>query len=240
MQGQNIVREFIAGPVNKLQVRQIFATIQGEGPYQGRPCVFVRLTGCNLRCWFCDTQWDDERDAWMSYDDITDSVLSLRGHGGLVVITGGEPLLQPVEPLVRRLVDRALTVQFETAGSVFRNELVDGNPYGQMVQFVISPKTPKIHARWLEPRSTLHWKYPLRSENVSPFDGLPTASTQRPGVGALVCRPPGWVNRRDIYVTPLDEIGSGGWQRNVAAVVQSAMRFGYTAQTQLHKILGVE
>lgn len=241
MHGTNIVRDFIAAPTaERLQVRQIFPTIQGEGPFIGHPAVFVRLTGCNLRCWFCDTTWDDEQDQHMTYDEIADSVTRVITPGRLVVITGGEPLLQPVGPLVERLVQRAMLVQFETAGSVFREELVAGVSFGRMVQFVVSPKTPKVHSRWLHMRHGTHWKYPLRTGHVSPVDGLPTTSTQRKDFHASAQRPPDWLPRKDVYVTPVDETGDGDWQKNVPAVVQSAMKFGYTAQVQLHKVIGVE
>ena len=100
-----------------LQVNEIFYSIQGESTYAGRPCVFVRLTGCNLRCAFCDTPYAYEQGEWMGLDEILHRVF-LYGCR-LVEITGGEPLFQKETPaLIRRLLDEGFEVLLETNGSM--------------------------------------------------------------------------------------------------------------------------
>lgn len=100
-----------------LRVNEIFFSIQGESSYAGLPCVFVRLTGCNLRCAYCDTAYAYEEGGPMEVPEIIDRV---SGYGcRLVEITGGEPLLQEETPsLVSGLLDRGFTVLIETNGSM--------------------------------------------------------------------------------------------------------------------------
>ena len=101
----------------RLRVNEIFHSIQGEGTRAGVPCVFVRLTGCNLRCAWCDTQYAYEEGRWMGLDEIVDRVRAYRCP--TVEITGGEPLLQPdVYPLLTRLADEFATVLLETSGAL--------------------------------------------------------------------------------------------------------------------------
>jgi 7-carboxy-7-deazaguanine synthase len=100
-----------------LKVNEIFYSIQGESSYAGRPCVFVRLTGCNLRCSYCDTRYAYEEGADLEMGEIIDMVTSHRC--GLVEITGGEPLMQEDTPLlIRRLLDLGFEVLLETNGSM--------------------------------------------------------------------------------------------------------------------------
>jgi 7-carboxy-7-deazaguanine synthase len=99
-----------------LTVNEIFYSIQGESTYAGRPCVFVRLTGCNLRCSYCDTQYAYNEGLLIEQEEICEKVASF--NCSLVEITGGEPLLQKETPeLVRRLIDQGYEVLMETNGS---------------------------------------------------------------------------------------------------------------------------
>jgi len=100
----------------RLRINEIFHSIQGESTHAGRPCVFVRLTGCHLRCHYCDTEYSFKEGEWRSVDAIVDEVCA---HGcDLVEVTGGEPLLQPdVHELMRALCDRGKTVLLETSGA---------------------------------------------------------------------------------------------------------------------------
>ena len=100
-----------------LLVCEIFKSVQGESSFAGWPCVFVRLTGCNLRCCWCDSSYAYEDGTARSVDSIVDEV---RASGcQLVEITGGEPLLQPETPqLAVRLAGLGLTVLVETNGSL--------------------------------------------------------------------------------------------------------------------------
>jgi 7-carboxy-7-deazaguanine synthase len=100
-----------------LQITEIFKSIQGESSYSGLPCVFVRCTGCNLRCQWCDTEYAFYGGKRMTLDEV---VASVDAFGlKLVEITGGEPLLQEgVYPLMQRLLDKGCTVLLETGGSL--------------------------------------------------------------------------------------------------------------------------
>ena len=98
-----------------LTVNEIFYSIQGESTFAGRPCVFVRLTACDLRCTWCDTPYAFYEGGKMSIDDV---MAEVDRHGcPLVEITGGEPLLQEdVYPLMDRLLASGRTVMLETGG----------------------------------------------------------------------------------------------------------------------------
>ncbi len=102
-------------------ITEIFKSIQGEGTRAGLPCIFVRLTGCNLRCTWCDTAYAFHGGTKQTIEKMLDCVRSLAEGGasrvGLVEITGGEPLLQPETPeLAERLLAAGYTVMIETSG----------------------------------------------------------------------------------------------------------------------------
>jgi 7-carboxy-7-deazaguanine synthase len=98
-----------------LTINEIFHSIQGESSHAGRLCVFVRLTGCDLRCSWCDTPYSFHEGRKMSVDEV---VAAVEAYGSpLVEITGGEPLLQEeVYPLMDRLLASGRTVMLETGG----------------------------------------------------------------------------------------------------------------------------
>jgi len=105
-------------------ITEIFKSIQGEGTRAGLPCIFVRLTGCNLRCTWCDTAYAFHGGKKMSIDEVLEKVGELAGEGAsriaLVEITGGEPLLQAETPeLAAKLLARGYTVMIETSGERF-------------------------------------------------------------------------------------------------------------------------
>ena len=100
-----------------LLVNEIFYSIQGESVHAGLPCVFVRLTGCNLRCRYCDTRYAFNGGHRLSIVQILEQVASF--DCGLVEITGGEPLIQDQTPaLVAALIDNGYQVLLETNGSL--------------------------------------------------------------------------------------------------------------------------
>ncbi|HTU41140.1 MAG TPA: radical SAM protein [Candidatus Aquilonibacter sp.] len=101
-----------------MQITEIFKSIQGESTYAGLPCVFVRLTGCNLRCNWCDSEYTFTGGRKMSQPEIFAEVQRLIHAGGLVEITGGEPMLQEREllPLMNQLLESGYRVLLETSG----------------------------------------------------------------------------------------------------------------------------
>jgi 7-carboxy-7-deazaguanine synthase len=101
-----------------VQITEIYKSLQGESTHAGLPCVFVRLTGCNLRCVWCDSEYTFQGGRKMSVEEIRAEVSQLSPSGGLVEITGGEPMLQEREvvPLMQHLLDDGYTVLLETSG----------------------------------------------------------------------------------------------------------------------------
>jgi 7-carboxy-7-deazaguanine synthase len=118
-----------------LTINEIFYSIQGESTFAGQPCVFVRLTGCDLRCTYCDTEYAFYEGKRRSLDDI---VTEVRKHPcKLVEVTGGEPLLQKrVQTLMSRLCDDGFTVLIETSGAH------DIGPIDARVHRIMDLKTP--------------------------------------------------------------------------------------------------
>jgi len=100
-----------------MRVTEIFYSVQGESSFAGLPCIFIRLTGCPLRCSWCDTEYAFDGGTDMTIDAILEDVR--RRECTLVEITGGEPLQQPaVVPLLAALCDRGYTVLLETSGAL--------------------------------------------------------------------------------------------------------------------------
>lgn len=109
-----------------MRIAEIFESVQGEGEFAGTPSVFVRTTGCNLRCWFCDTPYTSIRPEGFirGWQDVVHDVLQYDSRH--VVLTGGEPLLQAdIVPLSKALRDERRIVTIETAGTVFREVEAD-------------------------------------------------------------------------------------------------------------------
>lgn len=119
----------------RLKITEIFYSIQGESSYAGQRCVFIRLTGCHLRCTWCDTTYSFTGGQWISLAELLEKVA---GYGcPLVEITGGEPLLQPmVFPLMTALCDAGYTVLLETSGAC------DLTPVDARVISIVDVKCP--------------------------------------------------------------------------------------------------
>jgi 7-carboxy-7-deazaguanine synthase len=119
----------------RLKVNEIFYSLQGESTRAGQPCVLVRLTGCHLRCVWCDTAYAFHQGEWLSREDVLARVAAFGCP--LVELTGGEPLLQPgALPLLRALCDRGHEVLLETSGAV------DIAPVDPRVRRIVDIKCP--------------------------------------------------------------------------------------------------
>jgi 7-carboxy-7-deazaguanine synthase len=215
-------------------VKEVFFTIQGEGPWAGYPTIFVRLAGCNLRCYFCDTDFDNGEQK--TAIDLAEWV---RGLGYFhncrrVVITGGEPMLQPLRLFIDAMPLDYL-FQVETAGTVWLEE----RPLPRTL-LVVSPKTPVINPRIA---GMVHsYKYLIRAGETSSADGLPFMDTQRPGREVLLARPVYKFN--PVYVQPMDESTPGNHAHlrnrlNLEEAARVAMLFGYRLSVQMHKLAGL-
>jgi 7-carboxy-7-deazaguanine synthase len=165
-----------------MQITEIYKSLQGESTYAGLPCVFVRLTGCNLRCSWCDSEYTFQGGRKMAIEQVWDEVRRLSPGGGLVEITGGEPMLQEREvvPLMQHLLDDGYRVLLETSGErplervpagvikivdvkcpdsgeadTFRMENLETlNPHDE-VKFVVSGRTDYEFAREFSQRHNL-------------------------------------------------------------------------------------
>jgi 7-carboxy-7-deazaguanine synthase len=237
MFGQNKV----SGPFNesgkRLRVNEVFYTLQGEGPDAGRPAIFVRLSRCNLRCYFCDTEFETGQD--VELQRLVDDVLVLaRQHGcKLVVITGGEPLLQNILPFVERMNEMDMSCSIETAGTItIPNLHTRFDPmrsvHGNLI--VCSPKTPRIHTH-LE-RLVGAWKYVVRDGEGDGW-GMPTMSTQHKDKPSGVFVPVHPVV--PIYVQPMDEGVAERNAANLAWATKIALEHGYRLGVQVHKLVGL-
>ncbi len=124
-----------------LKIVEIFASIQGEGLRQGEPTIFIRFSGCNLRCSFCDTKRAWRAGQEMSIKEIMTKVLEENRQFPCywVCLTGGEPLLQPLEPLVRVIRKDGFYVQIETNGTL--------KPLVEADWWTVSPKPPDYWLR---------------------------------------------------------------------------------------------
>lgn len=119
----------------QLRVTEIFHSIQGESTYAGRPCVFVRLTGCPLRCTWCDTEYAFHGGTDMTIEDVLTQIR--RFDCPLVEVTGGEPLHQPAAlPLIERLCAEGLEVLVETSGAI------DVTPVDRRAHLILDIKCP--------------------------------------------------------------------------------------------------
>jgi 7-carboxy-7-deazaguanine synthase len=129
----------------RLRVNEIFYSLQGESTFSGRPCVLVRLTGCQMRCVWCDSEHSFYEGSWRTVDEVLDAVAAFACP--LVEVTGGEPLLQPgVHTLMSALCDRGHEVLLETGGGL------DIGAVDPRVRRILDVKCPASgeaeHNRW--------------------------------------------------------------------------------------------
>ncbi len=224
MRGRNPIRKPVEGSGDVLEVKEVFPTLQGEGPLAGMPSVFIRLGGCNLACKFCDTAFEDFS-PW-SMSEIMSSVRKYaRNDQGasvrkLVVLTGGEPFRQPIATLCDTLLEEGFTVQIETNGLLFR-------PLDARVQIVCSPKNigkgyKPVRGDILE--RCLALKFLISASNKD--------YAYVPDVGQSLLSTP-------VYIQPMDEYDAEKNAANLALTQELCARHGYRLSLQLHKMLGI-
>lgn len=253
MFGNNPLRKQDRSDGRSLLVHSVFGTIQGEGPFGGMPAIFVRLAGCNLACFFCDTDFESNAMVLL-LEDLFETIERERRkvQTNLIVLTGGEPLRQNVAEFIRQCFQRDLHVQVETAGTVWPEDLgplMAPAPWPNPVcTLVCSPKTGKVH-----PMIAHHcrdWKYIVAVGEAAESDGLPLMSTQRQGEPARIYRASQgiiWLQPREDYkqVIPLGEEkprlvpDPDSTRANMEAAAGIAMQHGYRLTLQTHKILGL-
>lgn len=220
-----------------LDVHSVWLTLQGEGPFSGRPAVFVRLAGCNLSstCHFCDTDYTSNRkrmsanELFEKIEETTPTTMRECSSHPLVVFTGGEPLRQNLKSILLILQHNDFAFQIETNGTYPPIDL----DWWDAPFYVISPKTPKInHDIQTEAAA---FKYVIEAGHVDPTDGLPTRA-----LGGLRPARPGNRFEGSIYLQPCDEKDHDKNKANQDAALESCMKHGYRLSLQLHKLLGLE
>jgi organic radical activating enzyme len=224
MLGKNPIRPPVKGEGETLEIQEIFPTIQGEGPHTGAPAVFVRLGGCNLACSFCDTEF--ESFASMALSEVLTQVETASKDENsniireLVVVTGGEPLRQPIEKLCHALLEAGYRVQIETNGTLYRE-------LDTRVEVVCSPKNTNGSYKPLRPdvlTRTDALKF-IIAKNNSSYDHVPELGQKE--------------NTIPVYVQPMDEQDVEKNKENHAYAKQLAEMQGYHFSIQMHKVLNI-
>ncbi len=210
-----------------LQINEIFYSIQGESTYAGQPCVFVRLTGCDLRCKWCDTEYAFYEGKRQSFASILETVRSYPCR--LVEVTGGEPLLQKqVIPFMKQLCDEGYTVLIETSGS---RDLSPIDPRVHRIMDLKCPDSGEVESNRLENLPLLggldEVKFVIGSERD--YDWA------RDQVRAGAAEASGWVHRvRAVLFSPV--FGKITPLALATRVLQDALP-GVRMQLQMHKLI---
>lgn len=245
MFGKNPIEKQSLGDGRSLRIVEgsPFYTIQGEGPFAGHPAVFVRLHGCNLRCWFCDTNFSDPNDpgihmirlARLIYDECS-FPMNRHGKTNLVVITGGEPFVQNIVPLCEALLEKGFIVQIETAGTLWIEgaENLFSLKYGQRMNMVVSPKTPIVHE--MIARYASAYKYVIGSETEVTEEGIIANTQKEDGPKRPLAQPKSNV---PIYLSPMDEYNPIINEMNRKRIAELCLEKGWIAGVQLHKLLAI-
>lgn len=207
-----------------LDIQEIFPTLQGEGPYTGQPSVFIRLGGCNLACDFCDTEFETYKN--FSLTEILDEVEKLAKNSvgkivrKLIVITGGEPLRQPIEKLCAELVKKDFLVQIETNGTLFRE-------LPKEVKIICSPKISnnKYHQ--------------IRSDLLARINAFKFIISQNQKNYSQIAEVEQEKFQTPIYIQPMDEYDEIKNQANLEFAKKLCDENGYFLSLQIHKILGI-
>jgi organic radical activating enzyme len=220
--------EIITYNPEMINYHHAWETVQGEGPYVGRPAVFVRLAGCNLSCSFCDTEYTKERST-VSYSVLTSIVKDIR-RSGLVVITGGEPMRQDISLFVGLLLSEDYDVQIETNGTVYR-DLPWDHPNLTMV---CSPKSvgrvlPKLASR------VTAWKFVVGAPVNINGNGLSNLRLTVEYMESLQIK---W--DAPVFVQPRDDGNEAANQINLDLALVIVARHDWRLSLQTHKLIGLE
>jgi organic radical activating enzyme len=230
-------------------LHSMFYTIQGEGPWAGKPTIFIRLAGCNLQCAFCDTEFTEgARKIDLSGLLALMAAMSAEHECKRFVLTGGEPMLQRIDVLMQcaRGDIYGCLFQIETAGTVWPHGLSQimpwrtATPTGEedFCTIVCSPKTPKVHKAM--PMWCDHWKYivqvGLMDENGWPLvrPGGPRVFVPDPAIQKLRFADTFYMQPCDL---PDDPAASAANMRLASTL---ALLWGRMLSVQIHKVAGLE
>jgi organic radical activating enzyme len=219
MFGNNTKLPFEKGDGNSLKVHSIFETIQGEGPYSGRQAIFIRLSGCNLACTFCDTDFYDYK--LLLITDILNKIKSFNQIKPLIVITGGEPLRQNISQLCALLIQNNYKIQLETNGTLYSN-------IPKEVELVCSPKISNGKYSLIRDdilKQAIAIKFLISSNNKSYSDILEVGQTK---------------HNLPVYIQPMDEYNDEINHKNIILAQKISKKHGAILSLQIHKILNID
>jgi organic radical activating enzyme len=219
MFGNNSKLPFEKGDGNCLKVHSIFETIQGEGPYSGHQAVFIRVSGCNLACKFCDTDFDNYKVLEIQY--ILKKIKSFEQIKPLIVITGGEPFRQNISPLCKLLIMHDFNVQVETNGTLYLD-------IPNEVELVCSPKISNNKYNMIRDdvlKQAIAIKF-LISSNIINYSDISEVGQKKHDI--------------PVYVQPMDEYNDTINQNNLILTQEVAKKHNAILSLQLHKILNIE
>lgn len=218
----------------ELDIVKVWYTIQGEGPFAGKPAIFIRLAGCNLQCPGCDTDYTTDRrqvEVNKLYSEAIALLPKETNRTNLIVVTGGEPFRQNVIPMLDIFTKRGFHVQFETNGTIPEWGLSEFTKSSFSV--VCSPKAGVIHPKLHKFITAM--KYVGEAGQLDEEDGLPLSVL---GNKTKPARPPAGIDK--VYLQPMDSGTEKKNDANLKAVVESCMKHGYILCLQQHKIIGLE
>lgn len=210
---------------DNLDVQEIFPTLQGEGPYAGYPAVFIRLGGCNLACDFCDTEFESYHN--FSLVEILNQIQKLAQNSDgkiirkLVVITGGEPMRQPIEKLCAGLIKLNFLVQIETNGTIFRELPAE-------IKIICSPKISNGKYHQIRPDLLPHinaFKFIISKSHANYGDVTEVGQTKF---------------NIPVYVQAMDECNETKNRANLEYATEICQQHGYLFSLQIHKILKIK
>ena len=219
MFGTNAKLPFEKGDGNSLKIHSIFETIQGEGPYCGHQAIFVRLSGCNLACKFCDTDFDDYK--LLLNTDILNKIKSFSQIKPLIVITGGEPFRQNIPQLCALLIQNNYKIQLETNGTLYSN-------IPKEVELVCSPKISNGKYSLIRDdilKQAIAIKFLISSNNKSYSDISEVGQTK---------------HNIPVYVQPMDEYNDEINHKNIILAQKIAKKHKAILSLQIHKILNID
>jgi 7-carboxy-7-deazaguanine synthase len=224
MFGKNPKRKIEIGSGDTLYVEEIFATIQGEGPLNGTPSVFLRLGGCNLACTFCDTEFENFQE--LAIEEIISQIDKIAIEGNkkvrqLVVITGGEPFRQPISKICQELIKRNYQIQIETNGTIYRD-------IPKEVMIICSPKNlgtgyKMIREDLLQRLNGLKFIISANNDNYNNVSEVGQTQYNIP-----------------VFVQPMDEYDPNLNEQNLLYTLNLALKNGYRFSIQLHKLLNIK
>ena len=225
MFGKNAKKSLLKGDGSTLEIHSLFSTFQGEGPFAGWPSIFIRLAGCNLACYFCDTEFESFT-PW-NVEALIAEIMNMKeatpchGQNPLVVITGGEPFRQNITKICTLLHAQNFMVQIETNGTLYRE-------LPPQISIICSPKVVnnKFHAIREDILPTITAFKFIISSNHPVYNNVPDVGQSKYNI--------------PIYLQPMDEYDHEKNRQNTLHTLELAKKYGYRLSLQTHKIWNIE